>query len=480
MELAIAGVDSRAACAVALDEVQLGDRGVCGDAVGQFAGQAATPEGGLAGRLAGFAGCCAGAGGRNHFLSDRFGLGRMLFEVLGERRVGGAINDATDVRVTELRLGLPFELWFRQAHGDDCGQAFGNVLAGQVLVLLLEQAVGPRVGVDDARDGGAEANEVAAAFVRVDGVREGVDRRLVRLVPLQGDVDLDAALFVARTDHDDARVHELFALVHEGDVLTDAAFVLPCLVGAIATLVDQAQGQDRREERHLAHAEGERVAVEADVFEDLAVGQEGDRRAALAAPRLALAERVLRIALGVILREDEAVAAHFDVQLLGQRVDDGDADAVQTTGDLVAAAAEFTAGVQLGENNLDSGHALVGHHLDGDTAPVIDAGRGAVCVQRDRDLGAVPGKRFVNRVVEHLPDQVMEAASACRTDVHTGAPAHGLKAFEDGDIAGAVGLGQGLLPGCSPVGERTPNSTRGSPRKSRIVTRFSGFCAFCD
>ena len=188
----------------------------------------------------------------------------------------------------------------------------------------------------------------------------------------------------------------------------------------------------------------------------------------------------MRIALGVILREDEAVTAHFNVQLLGQRVDDGDTDAVQTAGDLEAAAAEFAAGVQLGKNNLDSGHALVGHHLDGDAATVVHAGRRAVCVQRDRDLGAVPGKRFVNGVVEHLPDQVMEAAGARRTDVHTGASAHGLKAFEDGDIAGAVGLGQGLLPGCSPVGERTPNSTRGIPGKSRIVTRFSGFCIFCD
>ena len=162
----------------------------------------------------------------------------MLFEVLRERRVGGAIHDAADVRVAELGLGLAFELWFGQAHRDNGGQPFGDVFAGQVFVFLLEQTVGPRVGVDDARDGGAEANQVAAALVRVDGVREGVDRRLVGLVPLQRDVDLDAALFVARADHDDARVYELFALVHEGDVLADAAFVLPCLVGAIAALVD--------------------------------------------------------------------------------------------------------------------------------------------------------------------------------------------------------------------------------------------------
>ena len=47
---------------------------------------------------------------------------------------------------------------------------------------------------------------------------------------------------------------------------------------------------------------------------------------------------------------------------------------------------------------------------------------------------------------------------------------HGLKAFEDGDIAGAVGLGQGLLPGCSPVG--APGSAT-SGRRARFRSRVN-------
>ena len=387
----------------------------------------------------------ASARSRDGLLRDRLGLGRVLFEVLRERLVGGAVNNAADMRVAELGLRLAFELRLGQAHGDDAGQTLGDVFARQVLVLLLEQVVGPRIGVDDARDGGAEANHVAATLVRIDRVGEGEDRRLVRHVPLQRNVDLDAVLLVAGADDHDTGMDDFLAVVHERDVLGNAAFVLPRLVRAVAALVDEAQRKHRREERHLAHAARERVAVVANVLEDLAVGQERDRGAARAVPRLALRERVLGIALGVVLAEDEAVAADFDVQLLGERVDDGHTDAMETTGDLVAAAAELAAGVQLGEHDLDSGHALVGHHRDGDAAAVVGAGHRPVGMERDRDLGAEPGERLVDGVIEHLPDEVVQTTRARRADIHAWTPSNRFETLENGDVVGAVGVAQRAL-----------------------------------
>ena len=49
-----------------------------------------------------------------------------------------------------------------------------------------------------------------------------------------------------------------------------------------------------------------------------------------------------------------AVAVDLDVEPLGERVDDRGADAVQTAGRRVRAAAELAAGVQLGEDDLDA------------------------------------------------------------------------------------------------------------------------------
>ena len=75
-----------------------------------------------------------------------------------------------------------------------------------------------------------------------------------------------------------------------------------------------------------------------------------------------LASVVARRAAVVLLRPDVAVAADLDVERLGQRVDDRDADAVQAAGHLVAAAvAELAAGVQDGQHDLDGRPPLLLH-----------------------------------------------------------------------------------------------------------------------
>ncbi len=84
---------------------------------------------------------------------------------------------------------------------DDRGQPLAHVLAAEVVVLLLELALLPRVAVDRARQRRAEAGEVRAALVRVDVVGEREDRLLVGAVPLHG--DLDVALVGLALEEDD-------------------------------------------------------------------------------------------------------------------------------------------------------------------------------------------------------------------------------------------------------------------------------------
>ena len=54
-----------------------------------------------------------------------------------------------------------------------------------------------------------------------------------------------------------------------------------------------------------------------------------------------------------------AVAVDVELEPLGERVDDRDADAVQAAGHLVAGAAELAAGVQHGEDDLGALPAVV-------------------------------------------------------------------------------------------------------------------------
>ena len=88
----------------------------------------------------------------------------------------------------------------------------------------------------------------------------------------------------------------------------------------------------------------------------------------------------------------------------------------------------------------------------------------AVGQQRDLDVVGVAGQRLVDRVVDDLPDQVVQAALAGRADVHAGALADRLEALEDRDRAGVVGGGLELRrpAAATASGPATARSRRGS------------------
>src|SRR5690606_13296233 len=138
-------------------------------------------------------------------------------------------------------------------------------------------------------------------------------------------------------------------------------------------------------------------------------------------------------AVAVGLRPDVALPADLDVEPVGQRVDDGGADAVQSAGDGVAAAAELPAGVQHGEHDLDGGALLDRVLVDRDAAAVVDHPQPAVGQDRHIDPRAVTGQRLVHRVVDDLPHQVVQAARTGRADVHAGTLADRLEALQDLD-----------------------------------------------
>ena len=275
-----------------------------------------------------------------------------------------------------------------------------------------------------------------AALVRVDVVGERVDRLLVGGVPLHR--DLDRALVALGLEEDDLLLDGLLVLVEVADEVLDAAVVVELGLGALGALVGQRDPQPAGQERGLAQALLERRELEVERLEHLGVREEGDRRARLARG-LALLERPLGRAAHVGLAPDVAVAADLDVELLRQRVDDRDADAVEAAGDLVAAAvAELAAGVEDGQDDLDGRLALLLHRRDGDAAAVVDDRDRVVRVDRDVDLVAVAGQRLVDRVVDHLVDEVVQATHTGRADVHARSLADGLEPLQDGDVLSVV------------------------------------------
>ena len=100
-----------------------------------------------------------------------------------------------------------------------------------------------------------------------------------------------------------------------------------------------------------------------------------------------------------------------------------------------AVVLELSAGVQLGQNQLEAGLAGLSVLVDRDaTAVVRDRDRVGVLVQGQRDLGRVTVHRLVDRVVQDLPRQVMEPGAAHAADVHAGALADVLEPLQDGQL----------------------------------------------
>ena len=134
-----------------------------------------------------------------------------------------------------------------------------------------------------------------------------------------------------------------------------------------------------------------------------------------------------------MLTPDVPLLTDLHVQGRGQRVDDGDTDAVQTTGDRVGLSVELSARVQRGEDDLHGRTLLHGVDTDRDTAPVVGHPEAAVGQQGHLDGVGVTRQGLVDRVVDHLVHQVVQTALAGGADVHTRALAYCLKPLENRD-----------------------------------------------
>ncbi|RPK47495.1 hypothetical protein EES39_11520 [Streptomyces sp. ADI92-24] len=401
------------------------------------------------------------------------------------------LDEGLRLGVAQLGLGLTLELRLAQLHRDDRGQTLADVLAGEVVVLLAQQLLVPRVPVDQRGHRRTEALLVGTALMRVDRVREGVDALAVLRVPLHGDLGREESLLVLGLDVDH-RIMDDVALarvqvLHEVDdaalvVVRDRARLL--LLGDLGhlgdirarrrlrrlTLVGELDRQTLVEERHLLEAARQGLEGVLGRLEDVPVDPEGDGRAGLFGG-LVTGQRRRRHTELVVLGPAVAVPPDLDRDPRRQRVDHGDTDTVQTAGDGIAAAAELAAGVQHRQYDLDGRLALRRHDVDRDAPAVVDHPDRAVGEDRDIDRVGVAGQRLVDRVVDDLLHQVVQASLTGRADVHAGPLADRVQALQDGDRAGVVrgchlvrggsgaaltGGGRNVLVGVAGIGHEAP------------------------
>ena len=211
-------------------------------------------------------------------------------------------------------------------------------------------------------------------------------------------------------------MQRVFLFVEPRDELADTALVAhrvaALALGLFFTLKALILDGDAKagvQESLLAHARVERLVGVLKVFKHQRVGLEGDGRARMIG-RADNGHLLRDLAAGEFHLVDVAVLVHLHRQPFRQRVDDARAHAVQTAGDLIASAAELTARVQHGIDDLECGAPRLRLNVDRNAAAVVDNGDGVALVDRHLDLRAVARKRLVDGVIHNFVNEVVQAA----------------------------------------------------------------------
>ena len=353
--------------------------------------------------------------------------------------------------VPQLGLGLALELRVPQADRHDGGEPFPDVLAFEVLLLLLQEVPAAGIAVDHVGQRLREALDVHPALHGGDAVGEGVDGVVVARVPLQRDLDLLALVGLFERRH--LAEQRLLGGIEVLDEVDDPAVVLERRSGhRVGALVGEPDLEALVQEGHYLETLHHGLGPELGLVEDAGVGPEGHRGARPGLSRPAVRRggshrgdlarhpaALLELRIPVL-----ALAVDLEHQPGGQGVHDGDAHAMEATGDLVALPPELPAGVEGGQDDLgrrDLG--VLGVRTDRDAGAVVAHPAAAVGQQGYVDPGTASRHGLVDGVVHDLPDQVVQPGRARGTDVHPGTLADGLEAFEDRDVGLTVG---GLAP----------------------------------
>ena len=419
-----------AAGGIALDDEQFRLGRIALLAVGELAGQRGDAERALARHFARLAGGLAGGRRLDHLADDDLGFRGMLLEPGLEHVVDQALDRRPHLGGHQLVLGLRGKFRIRHLDRKHRGEAFAAVVAGERDFFLARNAARLGIAGDLARQRAAEAGEMGAAVALRNVVGEAQDAFVVAVVPPHRAFDGDAVAL--GLDDDRLRHQRRLVAVEIFDEGLDAALVAHRL--ALLDGVAHVGQHDRDagiEEGEFAQPVLQRREIEFRHGEGLLRRQERHLGAALVARGADDGERSHRLAVGKFHEVFLAVAPDGQLEPAGERVDHRDADAMQAARDFVGILVEFSAGVELGHDDLGGGHAFALVDVGRNAAAVVAHGARAVGIERYDDFLGEADERFVDGVIDDLVDHVMQPRAVIGVaDIHAGPLAHGIEPLE--------------------------------------------------
>ena len=377
LEVAVTALLGGSACGVTLHEVEFALFRHLRRAVGKLAGEAAAAEGGLALHLlTGLAGGMTRRGRQNHLAHNLLRIPRMLLKVVFEHVAHRLTDNALNLAVTQLGLGLSLKLRFRHFHGDDGGKSLTEVVARNLDLVLLEfveHLVVAGIALQGVGEGTAETGEVRATLYRIDIVDIRMDILVPAVVVLHHHLNRNPALFGFNIDRS---LHNLgAAAVEEADEVLQALFGIEGLalelpVVLLFAAVGELDTDFLVQEGQFLQTARQNVILVFGHIENAVIGGEGDFRSAVVG-RAVLFHRVEGLSVCKLLHIMLTVTVNIGTEVFGKGIDAGYTHAMQTARDLVGILVELTARMQHSKNDLQSGTVLLFVHIGRNTTTVI-------------------------------------------------------------------------------------------------------------
>ena len=323
---------------------------------------------------------------------------------------------------------------------DDGRQAFADVVARESVVL--EEFLFLGVAVDAAGQRRAQAGHVRAAVFVANDVRVAHDALAERIRPLKRKFDGYGALLDLFFSGDDdgfwmERLPASVDLLHEfGDAAS--VVVLNC-VQFFGSLVGDDNAEACVEKRCFFEATVDLIEIKFhDVGENGAIGLERDDGPGVVARTDDFEVRYAYTGFKTLL-VDGAVSVNFNIHPFGNGVHGRNADAVQTSADLVGTVVEFTTGVKFGHDDFGGRYPEFFVLVDRNASAVVSNRERVIRVKNHFNDVVESSKVFVNGVVHDLPDAVVQGRTVVRiAKVHPGSFSDGFKPFENLDASSVV------------------------------------------
>src|SRR6185312_3290955 len=391
-------------------------------------------------------------GAFDHEVEELVGLERIARQPVVEGVLDRLLDDALSLGSGQAVLGLALEFRLAHEHREHHGGSRHCVFRGDAGgALALADALG--VILQPAQQRAADTGFMRATVLGRNGVaigrEEAVSVRCPGDRPFAGAMRAGARGFAG----EDVRMHQRVGMDGGREVILQAAGevegvfrrhifdALEQLRCAAPADFDAAE-QIRLGARHLEQALRLEGGLRA---ENLRIRLEADPGAAAVVD---LAE-VLELAFGMAALECHAVellaARDLDLEPRGQRVDDGDADAMQAAGGLVDFRVEFAARMQRAHDDFERRlFRKFRMRIDGDAAAIVRDRQKAVRRELDLDEGGVAGQGLIHRVVDDFGKQMMQRLLVCAADIHARPAPDCFQSLQDLDVArGIAGLGRG-------------------------------------